>query len=502
MRRSLLLLVAVTGCRSGGLSPPAEPIAEPEGFRSGTRLRAIYDTLDGVRVLRAWYDTERREECSFDGPAGWGRAHHCLPTVSRAPAGSEPAAAPEGGVSLPPWFADDACTVPLFLDPKPCQGQQYLSPPTANFCDEVPQLYLTGARFTGTKAWQRFGDGTCSGYGLPNSPPPLLYYAGATVPIDAFVAAHEEMVPVTDRMGVLTLVADDGSRQAIAAGDLARDDEPSRIWIADDNSRRWMPARWASLGPAPSGWYSDAACTSQLFASFGCPVSAEGEIVPKPGVTGVPPGTGLLRFRSLGAEVPASAAYQLDSSGACGPAHSPAVAPQLYAPGDPLPTMSFAEGSLVDVGAGPLRRTFDANQGQPLIDDVPGMVFTGGDHHPCLVLPTADGKRRCLPGAVHLVHEFVDAACTQPAVIAFTGPMLPQPPPPPTAPVVIDVYDRKGCLEDVARLYLLRPAVPAATLYWATEDTCTAVQFPNSWIYPLGAEQPTDGYPEAVETRD
>ncbi|MGZ3439491.1 MAG: hypothetical protein ACXVDD_08240 [Polyangia bacterium] len=91
------LLVAVAACSS------RRHVEEP-GFGNGTRLGVRYDEIAGTRVLRAFYDTARDEECAFqllpDGAA-------CLPQTAL----------------LDGWFADAACSEALVHIPRVAAGR-------------------------------------------------------------------------------------------------------------------------------------------------------------------------------------------------------------------------------------------------------------------------------------------------------------------------------------------------------------------------------------------
>src|SRR5262249_36764419 len=68
-------LVSLGGCSSKHDSAQAATIPGPDGSHayqvaaavSGSRLRAKYlTTADGARQFVGWYDSQRKEDCSFD----------------------------------------------------------------------------------------------------------------------------------------------------------------------------------------------------------------------------------------------------------------------------------------------------------------------------------------------------------------------------------------------------------------------------------------------------
>jgi hypothetical protein len=102
MRRRRLWLVglvfAIAACSS------SRRHIEAPGFANGARLSVRYDEVDGTRLLRAFYDSARDEECAFqlvpDGAA-------CLPRTALR----------DG------WFADAACSEELVDIPRVAAGR-------------------------------------------------------------------------------------------------------------------------------------------------------------------------------------------------------------------------------------------------------------------------------------------------------------------------------------------------------------------------------------------
>src|SRR3954471_14618480 len=89
MRRSapLLFIALAAACSS------RSPVHAPD-FANGTRLAVRFDAADGVKIFRAFHDTELDADCQFRITPDGAR---CLP-VSAAQNG---------------WFADSACKEPL-----------------------------------------------------------------------------------------------------------------------------------------------------------------------------------------------------------------------------------------------------------------------------------------------------------------------------------------------------------------------------------------------------
>ena len=240
------------------------------GFANGSRLSVRYDEVDGTRVLRAFYDTARNEECGFQLIPG-GAA--CLPRSAL----------------LDGWFADAGCSDPLVDIPPVSAGRtapQALVTDADNACAAPPTVRLLGDVVPGPAAYYLKSDGSC----VQNPPNAkiVLRRIGDEVPLDRFVHATPVVEPVSDLLGAVVLVADDGARYTVFGHDPTHD-EWTRSVAVGDGQTRWWPVHIAyNYGPGAPGTpgtvFADAGCSQPTGLKDAhnalCPITTVVEYVP------------------------------------------------------------------------------------------------------------------------------------------------------------------------------------------------------------------------------
>lgn len=466
-RSWLVVLLLVAACSS-------RRHVEAPGFANGTRLAARYDDVSGTRILRAFYDTARDEECAFQVIPG-GAA--CLSQ-----------SALQNG-----WFADAACSDPLVEIPRVPAGR---SPPralvsdAANACDAPPLVRAVGELFPSADAYYLKSDGSC----MRNPPDAkiVLRRIGDEIPLDRFVHAVPRVEPAAPQLDAVVLVADDGARFTMFGHDPTRDEWTHNVPIGNDQSRWWpvhIAYNYGAGAPGTPGTvFADAACSRPTGIKDAhdalCPITSVIEYVPADACQQF-----TIRLHQAGASVAASDLHAVAADGTCVASAPPPGDPlELYVEmGDALPDDAFPAASVVDVGDGRVVQRFD---GSP-----DGVAITArGELHDrardvdCYVGLAADGQRRCLPGGPLDTIFYADAGCTTPMASAS---VLPGCTTEPTLPAEVTYQ---------GRAYPVGAALAPALLYSGTSDACAVVGAPSStsrW-FALGAEIPPSAYEPAT----
>ena len=157
------------GGSSGAGGGIMNPVPEAQAAESGDRLKARWRVAsDGAREFVGWYDSERKENCTFilaaDGST------RCMPS---------------GGGAF--YFSDDTCTDPLFIGAAGCEIQ-YGVRSVSGSCAGGTELH-TVAPFSGT-AYQGSPD-LCVEVTLSDTAD--YYRSTGVIPPTSFVAASEEV---------------------------------------------------------------------------------------------------------------------------------------------------------------------------------------------------------------------------------------------------------------------------------------------------------------------
>lgn len=468
-RRALLFCCAAVAAVGCSRSPVVGP-----GFQSGTRLAARYDELDGLRVLRSFYDRARDEECMFRVV---GDHAVCLPA----------SAAANG------WYTDGTCTEEIVEIPPVADGRtpaQSLVTDPVNACDGVPTVHALGPQFPTADAWFRKSDGSCA-QGSGGTRTATLRRIGAQVPIDAFVRATLAVEHGDARIGAAVYVADDGARLNGFGWDETRG-EWTQVAVDSDGARRWWPVHLAfNYGPGslgtPGTFYADTGCTQPTGIKEAhnalCPITAVVEFVAADACTQF-----TTRLHAAGAPVAATDLHALAADGSC--VASPGDPAELFVEmGDLLAPESFAAATRVDVGDGRIVQRFDgAPDGKRILPQASDL-WDRQRNVPCAVRVGADGARRCLPGGGDLdAIVYGDEACTTPIFslsknVACTA----DPVPPPEV-----TYN--------GHAYAVVGPFAATTIYAGGDGGCSAIGPPPAYDrwFQLGAEIAPSAYAPAT----
>jgi hypothetical protein len=339
-------------------------IPQPVTFTSGSRLKAKYLEIDGVKLFNGWEDTKTGRPCVFsEGRCLTGRA---LTVVG------------------PETFEDDTCTTPIF-DGRD-EPEMLLVDDYSSGC-RTTTVHSVGERLTLTKIWIR-NNGQCIESAPFPSPGEYVRVGPAIAPeSEPWVRATEQNDPSDGRIVARWRVADDGARELIGAWDSERNEV---VAVDGGTNKRWYPQQRAALiGEATcSGIATSSECkpTSVFLAGVAC---RDPQIL------------------SVGARA---------AEGRC-----PASFGTAYEVGSSVPAKSFADAKRVEVGGGRIRLVMDArNDDKPI---VPRGFFDTEAQAACSAIPIGNGDTfRCVWGVDSRVSEgFADEACTQKAIIFARG---------------------------------------------------------------------------------
>ncbi len=449
--RVALVVGTVGGTAACGEGP--EPVVEDppplvDHFAHGQRLRAQYYELPGgAKLFRRFFDTELGKACSFDGLIGPSGMDTCVPV--------ETAGVYARGYN----FSDPACTVPAYYLDSSTSLVMVL--PT-NACDAEPALFEPGPVIT---HHLRDADGNCV-----RTPSNIYRGLGAPVALDRFVSAHVERDVDAGRVGALTLVGTDGSRQVLAGWDTERHESvmPEGELVPD----RWTPRGIAYGG---SGVFSDSSCTRPTASKFGssalCPVT-----------------TAMAPLNVAGARLDSQNLFRRDDAGGCVPFSDRADA--LYFDiGEPIAEDAFPELTIVEQGIGRVRaRDAASPEGTPILSALVGGSFRDTiTEQSCELRTASDSVVRCLPRAYD-GNYFADAGCTQRLLETYE---------PPAALVTLAEYRLAVALPTYVVRHVGMPYTPAV-LYANLQPGCAAVPIPGGTsFFFVGDPIDPDGFEAA-----
>jgi hypothetical protein len=356
--------------------------------RSGSRLKARWSVApDGRRVFLGWFDSRMNVDCAF-GRAADG-LYHCLPG--------------QLGAALPAYyFADPACTQPAVLVGRTvptfattaCGPASFITRYDFMTCNLGIRVFQVGAEITG-QTFSKLGGGCRAAFPQPGT---TAFTVGPEVPLDSFVRATVEGVPVSTGGSLQPTVfaADDGARQPFGWQD-ASDRAACRILRLGDGALHCV-TRSAAVSTVS---FSDTACTQPALATSNCgPVpryayATEAGRCPE-----------VHTVRTVGDRL---ATYQYGLDGTCTPRSGANTL--VYAVGAEAPPQSFAPFDVSDETTGQLRRRGQSLAGQPSL--LTGWV-DADRNTPCRAIRFGD-KVRCAPVPVAGdAIAYADAACTTP----------------------------------------------------------------------------------------
>jgi hypothetical protein len=164
------------GSNSGGDAPslldaltdPVPP-ASADTNQSGTRLKVkYYAGDDGSKAFAGFYDSQRKEDCSFRTAADG--VSRCMPTTNAVFSG---------------YYADMTCTQPVVVVPAGCSTPTYVLQTDVS-CNPVSDLLSVGVSYSGSSIYVLSGT-TCTGTSGTGSGA-AYFYLGSEVPPSSFVA--------------------------------------------------------------------------------------------------------------------------------------------------------------------------------------------------------------------------------------------------------------------------------------------------------------------------
>lgn len=463
MRTSrLACLVALAACGGGG----GDPIA-PDGYRSGTRLRARFFVEEGgVRVFSTWYDRELDATCAFAPVEGTWR---CVP--SHAPSTT---------------FRDDACTDPLVeraadaCDPP----APFVSIPAREACgDAFVALFPIGARTAPAVVYDRLGDGTC----VAREPSPAAVYYGVQAAIEpgALVAAVEARDDGAGRLALVRLESDDGAVQPVAVHDAELDAPCTFLGVVVDgpDALRCYP------DAIDVAFYADSLCSQRLAATDAACV---GE-APGFARTVVREGCATIVTTYERGEVSSALDVFVTSGDMCVPGDAAGLA--VFDVGAEVPLDALASVARAPGEAAARLRAYELHaEGFTRITRALHDAERGVD---CDLLDTADGVR-CVPKGIVVdeVTFFADAGCTTP--LPVWQETVPQACPPPSPPTVLLQPTAVDACTSHVRVFEI--GEPVAMAYTGAPDACTPyTPAEGELLHPLGAEIAPDAFVELVE---
>lgn len=412
----LATLALASACSSKNDVPaPVEGGWEAPPTVSGTRLRARFITAGDARQLVGFYDSQRKEVCTFQRAEG--ERMRCLPaTTTYSPAGV---------------FSDAACQIPLGSPQGSPQGLPQGSPCGGAAKYAVGVRYDGGCGATSTELRRvldvpsaRYAAGPSGCTPLPASPSlSSLVALGEIVPWTDFV----EAVETPARGGALDetiLVASDGARQH-ASFRIGTLDAECTFQIMSDGQARCVPA--GRVGPV---LYADSECTKASFVhayeSGPCAAGATKFWLEQAPATATCPGIrAVYSLHDSSTTDDSSSVYSETSSGSgttttttCSENGSGGYYSQSRRAIDVNLTASLPTVNRIGRGSGRLVPALVARAGSQEL----ALGWHDNERHvDCSFAVASDGKLRCLPTAPPATLFFTDTACKSPTRVAILG---------------------------------------------------------------------------------
>lgn len=397
-------LVVASGCSSKDEALGPETGLTTVAPASGARLRAKFITAGDTRELVGFYDSERKEDCTFQRAED--RRMRCLPkALPYARAGG---------------FSDPGCTTALAaVAQSACAAAQYVLATSRDGCVETK----TGLRKILDPASTRYAPGPngCAPQAASAAAPNAVA-VGDLIPWAAFVEAVETTGPPSGGVAETILTAPDGAKQHLGFR-LEQLDAECTFQIMADGKTRCLPT--GSTGPV---LYADDACTKAAFVRHNrfanCAIEGADIWLDRP--EGTPACSGIRAVYSLGSTPGSEDAprevygEQVRSTTTCttqffggargGSQSLRSIAQDLTASLPSADRVSHASGRLV--------RALVAKSGAE------GLELGWHDNErdaDCAFTLASDGKVRCLPTGATATIFSTDGACASPSHVAVLG---------------------------------------------------------------------------------
>lgn len=401
---------ASTSAGTGGAAPITTPM-----FSEGSRLQASYvDLGDGARSFISFHDSVLGEDCTFtrfrDAVVCTPAAPLLVSSYFSDPSCMEALAsgAPPGECGAPRHaraLEAASCLVPNFAG-LPSQRSVSIHPVTSTFTSDLVYQLVGGACVMQTPP---------AGVGL--------YTIGPAIPLAQYVAAEVTREPREAPLSMEVFVGSDGSRQ------IARSfsgDSPCQTRSVAGN-QVCVPIYGGAVNRTL--YFDDASCLSTYetpFASSSVSLCSPPEYILD---RQYDDDNCLVEelFRRTGSALDLPPLYLASPGGACAMASTSGLDASTY--GVTFNPIELGVGSPQTLGTGRIQGNF-AGDGP----DAPITMLTSftdvARGETCAVVLFDDGTARCIGSGVAAAHFFVDAGCSQPAVVITPDPCAADPMPP------------------------------------------------------------------------
>ena len=428
-------------------------------FGDGSRLKAQWRQVPGTpKVLRGWYDTQVRSDCSWamtDGDS----IVRCLPS-------------PHADTGF--LWADADCTVPLALV-GPDQRHAWEQAPTdCTWTTRVVRVFEVGPPVPPTTPvyWNLYGRCELADVAVPSN------RVGAEIPLDSFVASTSVTPNGTGRIVPLIGRANDGSwqRQDLIGRDTVLE---TTVFYISAYGSRWYPLLSSERYAEPSLFFSDAACTSSGLARLACASTTHlfTGFSDFPATSCVPSAP---IYSRLGASVEPSSVHTT-FTGSCERVATAGFSGGRYVvPGPVVPDEEFAAVSLTEIGSDSVKlRMAGTTDGEALL---PTSDYYDTTHQAvCNDVAAADGRRRCLPVASSNASTYFDSACIRRAVVLQVGCAV---------PTYVSIPS-----SEMSRVF---PVLAASSSTYFLNDGSGCREQPAQLVHELGAEIPAADFVEVT----
>jgi hypothetical protein len=474
----LLGLTGACGKVDSQPTPDAMVPENPDGLKSGTRLKIRWNDFDGTKVYAGLFDSVRQQQCTPRRFAD--NKTYCIPTTNTV------------------VYRDAGCTMPI--------GRQFRTCPTTDYafftetdpltCDNLPaKIFPRGAQLSlptyYTLSYTSAGTTTCTPSMVGTTTE--LYALGSEIPLTDFATLDEATPSTQGRVQQRYLESSDGARVLLGLFDSELGTECAITLDGARSGGKCVP-RSVSV---PSNLFSDAGCTQpRIPFRKGCQVpkvSAQpgkacfGSVtVPELYQTGV--ASALPLYNTTTGQCVASTAeaglsyYSLTTT----KIEPPAVTRAAAATSDQR-----------------LRRIYASSGGNQLLDSA---LYDTLRQTECVPLVLQDGSTKCLPITQYsqsFITYYSDAACTveQPVVLVPSVPAAGCTLPPlPTFTMRSFIVTTPTCtltreVRQVGALY-------SGTLYTKNAATCVPATLGTTNAYALGVVGSLDDWPTAMVVTD
>ncbi len=466
-----LLTFVLAGVACGKVNGEPAP-EELDGIRSGTRLKARWNSFDGTKVFAGLLDSTRNEMCSVRRFTD--TKSYCVPSKSG-----------------PVVYRDNACTMPIGRQPRttcPVTTVDYFVETDPMTCDgSAVKVYARGAQISLPTYYIKSAT-ACAGFTPTSSD---LFLLGAEVPITELAMFEEPALVTSGRVQQRLQESLDGAQVQAGIYDSELGADCSMVLDASRTSATCLPTA-SSTG----AFFADATCTApKTTFRKGCTPPKFATRFEAPNCSGVAP---LPTLYSYGAQNSTALFSIAPATGMC--AAATAAADLSYYELGAAVTMASVPRAPEPTGTGRYRPIYtssaDAKLREPMLLDTLKQTE-------CTISTLGDGSVRCLPLITYATSLYYgDAACTTELFLVFP---LKMPVAGCAAPPLPKYTIRAAPAPAAACTLEVRPVGEPYTGPLFSKNTagaCTAVSFPNFAPRMLGAPAPLEDFPAAAVVTD